>query len=104
MKLYEDHPITGWHVLVTILAAILIASLLANFGFIQIVDTQQYRIEKLEYRLYELNLKETRACFTQMLSENKTCDVPNTTDYILCPQLHKCDMIFFENSQHYKDW
>ena len=97
-------PIQGWHVLVIILASLFIASFAANWGFIRIIGNQQYQIEKLEYRLYELNLKETRACFTSMLQENKTCDVPNTTDYVLCPQLHKCDAIFSENEPYYKDW
>jgi hypothetical protein len=103
MKPYAEYPITGWHVLVTILAAILIASLLANFGFIQIVDTQQYQIEKLEYRLYELNLKEIRECYGKVMND-PACYDPIYRALYPCPQVKSCNTKFTENEQYYKDW
>ena len=95
-------PIEGWHVLVAIMAAILIASLAANVGFIRIIDNQKYQIDKLEYRLFDLNLKETRACYGEVMGD-PACYDPIYHALYDCPQVRLCNLHFGENEQYYKD-
>ena len=95
--------ITGWHVLVTIMAVALITAFAAYCVALHTVDNQYYQIKNLEYRLYELNLKETRLCYDKA-TYDPACYDPVYQAFTDCPQVKACNHYFETNELYYKDW
>lgn len=63
-----------------------------------------YRVESLEYRLYDLNTKEFTHCFGAAMENYSACYDKTTDIATECPEIKQCNAKFTENEQWYKDW
>jgi len=98
-----ESELKTYHVVILGICIILIFSLVINWYLLKEDASLSYRVESLEYRLYEKNLNETNACIDTVML-NSTCNIPHTLDSRICPQLNTCYKIFSDNEIWYKDW
>jgi hypothetical protein len=97
-------PMRTYHTLVLVMYLVLVFLVIITVALVKENASLSYRVESLEYRLYDLNQKEFTHCFGAAMENYSACYDKTTEIAAECPEIKACNAKFTENEQWYKDW